>query len=262
MVAAGASSGTPRRYVAWGRGGQAAGYLRSGRGAVRLRVWPGARRSGLGKGRCGLYSLQRPSGADAPVAQWIEHLTTDQKVGGSSPSGRTGRNGTPRGAVRRFGGVRAGHRPGEVAAGGRARPLRCTNRSRGCRPARSQLRQLSAGRPQASAASFAFSQPISWRTTASPAPEEFSDETRTHERKARQLHGAGPSSSCWRRSRCGAAPTTGARTRAADGVDGAPTGQHDRYDRPHQLRALAGRSRPTVPELAERQRTTPCTRSC
>jgi hypothetical protein len=24
----------------------------------------------------------------APVAQWIEHLTTDQKVGGSSPSGR------------------------------------------------------------------------------------------------------------------------------------------------------------------------------
>ena len=25
----------------------------------------------------------------APVAQWIEHLTTDQKVGGSSPSGRT-----------------------------------------------------------------------------------------------------------------------------------------------------------------------------
>ncbi len=24
----------------------------------------------------------------APIAQWIEHLTTDQKVGGSSPSGR------------------------------------------------------------------------------------------------------------------------------------------------------------------------------
>ena len=23
------------------------------------------------------------------VAQWIEHLTSDQKVGGSSPSGRT-----------------------------------------------------------------------------------------------------------------------------------------------------------------------------
>ena len=29
----------------------------------------------------------------APVAQRIEHLTTDQKVGGSNPSGRTG-NGT------------------------------------------------------------------------------------------------------------------------------------------------------------------------
>ena len=25
----------------------------------------------------------------ASVAQWIEHLTTDQKVGGSSPFGRT-----------------------------------------------------------------------------------------------------------------------------------------------------------------------------
>ena len=25
----------------------------------------------------------------APVAQWIEHLTTDQKVRGSSPFGRT-----------------------------------------------------------------------------------------------------------------------------------------------------------------------------
>ena len=24
----------------------------------------------------------------APVAQWIEHLTTDQKVGGSNPFGR------------------------------------------------------------------------------------------------------------------------------------------------------------------------------
>ena len=29
-----------------------------------------------------------PGGSSAPVAQWIEHLTTDQKVGGSSPSGR------------------------------------------------------------------------------------------------------------------------------------------------------------------------------
>ena len=28
----------------------------------------------------------------APVAQRIEHLTTDQKVGGSNPSGRTSQN--------------------------------------------------------------------------------------------------------------------------------------------------------------------------
>ncbi len=26
--------------------------------------------------------------ADAPVAQWIEHLTSDQVVAGSSPAGR------------------------------------------------------------------------------------------------------------------------------------------------------------------------------
>src|SRR5690625_1021937 len=32
-----------------------------------------------------------PHRGRAPVAQWIEHLTTDQKVGGSSPSGRAGR---------------------------------------------------------------------------------------------------------------------------------------------------------------------------
>src|SRR5207247_7159118 len=29
--------------------------------------------------------------ATAPVAQWIEHLTSDQRVGGSSPSGRVER---------------------------------------------------------------------------------------------------------------------------------------------------------------------------
>ena len=29
--------------------------------------------------------------SNAPVAQWIEHLTTDQKVTGSSPVGRTKR---------------------------------------------------------------------------------------------------------------------------------------------------------------------------
>src|SRR5690625_1488376 len=33
------------------------------------------------------YAVSRPKG-HAPVAQRIEHLTTDQKVGGSSPSGR------------------------------------------------------------------------------------------------------------------------------------------------------------------------------
>ena len=31
-------------------------------------------------------------GGIAPVAQRIEHLTTDQKVGGSNPSGRTNKN--------------------------------------------------------------------------------------------------------------------------------------------------------------------------
>ena len=36
--------------------------------------------------------LRRPR--HAPVAQWIEHLTTDQKVGGSSPSGRAMKSST------------------------------------------------------------------------------------------------------------------------------------------------------------------------
>ncbi len=35
----------------------------------------------------GLRAVSR--GGPAPVAQWIEHLTTDQKVRGSSPFGRT-----------------------------------------------------------------------------------------------------------------------------------------------------------------------------
>ena len=30
--------------------------------------------------------------SEAPVAQWIEHQTTDLGVGGSSPSGRTTQN--------------------------------------------------------------------------------------------------------------------------------------------------------------------------
>ena len=29
-----------------------------------------------------------PTANRAPVAQWIEHLTSDQRVGGSNPSGR------------------------------------------------------------------------------------------------------------------------------------------------------------------------------
>ena len=29
-----------------------------------------------------------PTANRAPVAQWIEHLTSDQMVGGSNPSGR------------------------------------------------------------------------------------------------------------------------------------------------------------------------------
>src|SRR6218665_289670 len=49
--------------------------------------------SGLGVRPPALYRRLRPCGVDAPVAQWIEHLTTDQKVGGSSPFGRTTRLG-------------------------------------------------------------------------------------------------------------------------------------------------------------------------
>jgi hypothetical protein len=36
---------------------------------------------------CAVISNQRSS-VKAPVAQWIEHLTSDQKVRGSSPFGR------------------------------------------------------------------------------------------------------------------------------------------------------------------------------
>ena len=43
--------------------------------------------------QAGLYCrIQDPTlsaVSNAPVAQWIEHLTTDQKVTGSSPVGRT-----------------------------------------------------------------------------------------------------------------------------------------------------------------------------
>jgi hypothetical protein len=35
------------------------------------------------QGRAPMYHRRR-----APVAQWIEHLTSDQTVGGSNPSGR------------------------------------------------------------------------------------------------------------------------------------------------------------------------------
>ena len=35
-----------------------------------------------------LDDVVRESEQHAPVAQWIEHLTTDQKVRGSSPFGR------------------------------------------------------------------------------------------------------------------------------------------------------------------------------
>jgi hypothetical protein len=41
---------------------------------------------------CAIELPSRRRGAViAPVAQWIEHLTSDQKVGGSSPSGRANR---------------------------------------------------------------------------------------------------------------------------------------------------------------------------
>ena len=49
--------------------------------------------------RRGAYSWRQPNG-DALVAQWIEHLTTDQKVGGSSPFERAA---APLGAIHRWG---------------------------------------------------------------------------------------------------------------------------------------------------------------
>ena len=49
-----------------------------------------------GEERVGLYPAKR----QAPVAQWIEHLITVQKVGGSSPSGRAA---APLGAIHRWG---------------------------------------------------------------------------------------------------------------------------------------------------------------
>jgi hypothetical protein len=42
--------------------------------------------------QCKLRELPEHSGFPAFVAQRIEHLTTDQKVGGSSPSKRTFRS--------------------------------------------------------------------------------------------------------------------------------------------------------------------------
>ena len=35
-----------------------------------------------------------PTANRAPVAQWIEHLTSDQMVGGSNPSGRATHSGS------------------------------------------------------------------------------------------------------------------------------------------------------------------------
>ena len=49
-----------------------------------------------GEERVSLYPAKR----QAPVAQWIEHLITVQKVGGSSPSGRAA---APLGAIHRWG---------------------------------------------------------------------------------------------------------------------------------------------------------------
>ena len=50
----------------------------------------------LDEKRVSLYPAKR----QAPVAQWIEHLITVQKVGGSSPSGRAA---APLGAIHRWG---------------------------------------------------------------------------------------------------------------------------------------------------------------
>jgi hypothetical protein len=91
--------GSPAASVAPGAVATSPGLIRLGRldGALEaISHLGGARADGLGMGArdarahrldCALAA----SAAPALVAQWIEHLTTDQKVGGSSPSERTGK---------------------------------------------------------------------------------------------------------------------------------------------------------------------------
>ena len=54
--------------------------------------WPSSRRRSSPNASCARSSPSRMLRAPAPVAQWIEHLTTDQKVGGSTPSRRAKRS--------------------------------------------------------------------------------------------------------------------------------------------------------------------------
>ena len=86
----GALPGARRIFVYAARSWSAAGHAPS----VWFRSWllilhPGDE-------RVSLYPAKR----QAPVAQWIEHLITVQKVGGSSPSGRAA---APLGAIHRWG---------------------------------------------------------------------------------------------------------------------------------------------------------------
>ena len=68
------------------------GEARASRGCVRVKAILAAPSVSIRLGGCSLRPLSltgvAPNGVQpAPVAQRIEHLTTDQKVGGSNPSG-------------------------------------------------------------------------------------------------------------------------------------------------------------------------------
>src|SRR5262249_7887195 len=88
---------------------------RAEREGLRLAAEGGAQRQAP-TGRRGPLSFDRPvvytGRSPALVAQWIEHLTTDQKVGGSSPSERA-----EFALIRRVSSFGTGSHPGRSANG-------------------------------------------------------------------------------------------------------------------------------------------------